>query len=108
MGLFAAQKGQPQDDFFATVDQALFLANAGDLLSWLGPSGENLTARLLNLDDSKALSDELYLSVLTRMPTDEEVRSVDAYLAARKDDRSKAVTELAWALLTSAEFRFHH
>jgi hypothetical protein len=108
VGLFGGGKGQPQDAFFATVDQALFLANAGDLLSWLAPSGNNLTGRLLKLNDAKALAEELYLSLLTRQPSDDELRSVEVYLAERKDERSKAVVELAWALMTSVEFRFHH
>ena len=104
--LYASQKGQPQDAFFATVDQALFLANAGDMGTWLAPAGENLTARLLKLEDPKELVRELYLSMFTRWPTDEEVASVSEYLTKRKDDRKGAIGELAWALLTSAEFRF--
>ena len=108
VGLYAGQKGQPQDAFFATVDQALFASNAGDLISWLNPSGENLTGRLVKLEEPKALAEELYLSILTRMPTDDEVASVNEYLTQRKDDRNAAVKELAWALITSVEFRFHH
>ncbi|MBI1313423.1 DUF1549 domain-containing protein [bacterium] len=106
--LYAAQTGQPQDAFFATVDQALYLANGSTLTSWLNPSGDNLTARLQKLEDARALADELYLSILTRQPTAEETASVQQYLQQRADDRPAAVRELAWALLTSVEFRFHH
>ena len=108
VNLFAGQKGQPQDAFFATVDQALFFANGGDVQSWLAPSGTNLTARALKLEDPKALAEELYLSLFTRQPSDEEVRETADYLAQRKEDRSAAVQEIAWALITSSEFRFHH
>jgi hypothetical protein len=108
VSLFGGQKGQPQDAFFATVDQALFFANGGDVQSWLAPSGTNLTARALKLEDPKALAEELYLSLFTRLPTDEEVRETADYLAQRKEDRSAAVQEIAWALITSSEFRFHH
>jgi hypothetical protein len=108
VNLFAGQKGQPQDAFFATVDQALFFANGGDVRTWLTPSGTNLTARALKLEDPKALAEELYLSLLTRLPTDEEVREAADYLAQRKEDRSAAVQEITWALITSSEFRFHH
>jgi len=106
--LYAAQKGQPQDAFFATVDQALYLANGSTLTSWLNPSGDNLTGRLQQIEDAGALADELYLSILTREPTAEETASVQNYLQQRADDRPAAVRELAWALLTSVEFRFHH
>jgi hypothetical protein len=60
------------------------------------------------LTDDKALSDELYLSVLTRMPSAEERKDVTAYLRTRSADRLAALQELAWALLASAEFRFNH
>jgi hypothetical protein len=107
VGLFAAGAGQPQQDFFATVDQALFFANGDLLKSWLTPAGDNLVARLVKIDDPKALSEELYLSVLTRRPTDAEVAAVATYLATRAD-KPAATSELAWSLLTSSEFRFNH
>lgn len=108
VNLFAGQKGQPQDAFFATVDQALFFANGGDVRTWLTPSGTNLTGRALKLEDPKAVAEELYLGLLTRLPTDEESREVADYLAQRKDDKSGAIQEIGWALITSSEFRFHH
>jgi len=108
VNLFAGQKGQPQDAFFATVDQALFFANGGDVRTWLTPSGTNLTGRALKLEDPKAVAEELYLGLLTRLPTDEESGEVADYLAQRKDDKSGAIQEIGWALITSSEFRFHH
>jgi hypothetical protein len=104
--LFGGGPGQPQGVFFATVDQALFFANGGNLRSWLAPAGENLTARLLKLDDARALADELYLSVLSRPPSADEARFVAEALGAQPHEKAEVVQELAWALLTSAEFRF--
>lgn len=106
--LFAAAAGQPQDDFYATADQALFFANGGHVRGWLNPGGENLLARLGELTEARPLAEELYLSVLTRKPSDAEVADVEAYLAARPNDRAAAIQELAWSLLASAEFRFNH
>jgi len=54
------------------------------------------------------LGEELYLSALNRMPTEDESREVSQYMAARKDDRDKAIQDLVWGLLTSLEFRFNH
>lgn len=105
--LFGSEKGQPQDAFFATVEQALFLANGGEIRSWLAPSGDNLTGRLLKLEDPKALAEELYISAFTRQPSADEIVEVKNYLEQRKDDRSAAIQEMAWALLTSIEFRFN-
>ena len=106
--LFGAAGGQPQDDFFATVDQALFFRNGGELQSWLAPSGGNLTDRLRQIEDATALAEQMYLSILTRLPTAEETAEVTNFLAAPETDKTKAVQEMAWALLTSAEFRFQH
>jgi len=106
--LFGAGAGQPQHEFFATVDQSLFFANGGQVRGWLSPGGGNLTDRLIKTEDPKAVAEELYLSLLTRQPTAEETADVAAYLIAKKDKKNEAVQELAWALLTSTEFRFNH
>ncbi len=108
VALFGAAAGAPQDDFFATVDQALFFANGGEVRGWLAPAGGNLTDRLVKLSDPAAVAEELYLSILTRRPTDEETADVQIYSSSRPDDKSAAVQEMAWALLTSSEFRFQH
>ncbi len=106
--LYGAAAGQPQDDFFATVEQALFMGNGGELRSWLTPTGGNLTDRLLQTDDTKRLAEDLYLSILTRFPTDAESEEVAKYLSLPETDKRNAVQEMAWALLTSTEFRFQH
>jgi hypothetical protein len=62
--------------------------------------------RLLKLKDAE-VAGEAYLSVLTRMPAAEEAADVLAHLKSRKN-RTEAIQELVWALLTSAEFRFNH
>ena len=106
--LFGASAGQPQYDFFATAEQALFFSNGGELRGWLNPGGGNLTERLIKLEKPEKLAEELYLGVLTRRPTADEVADVAGYLESRKKDKSKAVQEMVWALVTSSEFRFHH
>lgn len=106
--LFAANAGQPQHEFFATVEQALFFANGNDVLGWLRPTTGNLTDRLRKISEPKVLAEELYLSILTRMPTPEEIQDVTNYLSERQTERDQAIQEMAWALLTSSEFRFQH
>jgi hypothetical protein len=89
------------------VQQALFLTN-GELVSgWLKPSGNNLAERLAKIDQSPALADELYLSVLSRRPTAEEQTAVANYCQTQAD-RAAAVRELIWSLVSSSEFRFNH
>ena len=108
ISLFGGQAGLPQTDFFATADQALFFSNDGTLRSWLRPSGENLSGRLLKMEDAEAIAEELYLSILTRQPDPIELDAVKDYLQARGEKKSEAIQELGWALVSSVEFRFKH
>jgi hypothetical protein len=105
---FGGQPGQPQQGFQATLDQALFVSNGELVRGWLAPRVGNLSDRLSRLKETDALAEELYLSVLTRRPSDEERRDVASYLKDRDKDRPAALQELAWGLLASAEFRFNH
>src|SRR5205085_7552196 len=63
------------------------------------------------LCDSRASRDEaieaLFLSVLSRRPTSEEAKRLDAYLEARKDPQT-GYRGVLWVLLNSAEFAVNH
>jgi Skp family chaperone for outer membrane proteins len=106
--LYAAGAGQPQGDFFASADQALYALNGGGIQSWAAASGVNVTGRLLTATDAAAAAEDLFLTVFTRRPTAEEIAYVQEHLARRPDDRAAAAQELVWGLLTSVEFRFNH
>ncbi len=108
VAFYGAAAGQPQGDFFATADQALFAANAGPINSWVAPAGGNVTEGVAKQDDPGVAAEQLYLTVLTRMPTDGERADVANYLKDRAKDKAVAAQELVWALLNSAEFRFNH
>jgi hypothetical protein len=105
---FAAAAGQPQDAIEPTVHQALFLSNGRQIQTWLAPSNGSLVGRLAPLADAAAVAEELYLSLYSRRPTDEERADVAQYLSERGKERVPALQELAWAMLTSTEFRFNH
>jgi hypothetical protein len=108
--LFAGTPGEPAtgQDFESSLDQTLFLSNGKQLRDWLVPKAGDLTDRLSNIKETDKLAEELYLSVLSRPASAEERRDVEEYLRPRSADRAVALQELAWALLTSAEFRFNH
>lgn len=107
VAMYGGAPGQPQTDFYASPDQALFTANGSAINSWVAPAGGNAAERIIKATDPRVAAEELYLGVLTRMPTEDEVNEVTAFLAARPD-RSRAAQELVWGLLSSAEFRFNH
>jgi hypothetical protein len=105
---FAGQAGQPDQDFQATLEQVLFVSNGAVLRSWIAPQAGNLADRLNKIAEPAAVADELYLSVLTRRPTPDEVTELTAYLQNRAGDRPVALQECIWALVASDEFRFNH
>ena len=49
----------------------------------------------------------LYLTILSRFPTDEELKTVAEYVQSAPSRREAAV-DLAWALINSAEFLYRH
>lgn len=106
-GVFGARPGEPEDAFVASLDQTLFLKYGGAVRGMIAPRPGNLTDRLTKLKDADAIADELFLSVLSRLPTADEKKDVADVLAAGKD-RPAALHELVWALVASAEFRFNH
>jgi hypothetical protein len=111
VGRFSGTPGEPPAGFESTVDQVLFLSNDNLVRNLIKPKPGNLADRLNKLpaDNPQAIADELFLSVLTRPPSEDDIRDVTDYLADRSPEaRTAAIAELIWALVTSAEFRFCH
>lgn len=108
VGVYGNPPGEPEVDFTPAMGHALFLMNDQGILDWLKPQSGNLVERLTKQTNSKVIAEELYMSVLTRLPTEEETAEVDSYLTIYADRRIEALGELAWALLSSAEFRMNH
>jgi hypothetical protein len=52
--------------------------------------------------------ERLYLAILSRYPTDQEWQPIAAYFQSAKANRWQAATDLAWALINSAEFLYRH
>ncbi|MCA9121843.1 MAG: DUF1549 domain-containing protein [Planctomycetaceae bacterium] len=105
---FANPPREPEVDFAPSVKAALFFLNDGVVLSWLEPRDTNLVGALSQLDDSVQIANQLYLSLLTRLPTEEEVAEVQSYLDSHVSSRPAAIGRLAWALLASTEFSVNH
>ena len=96
--------GEPQTDFYATADQALFFANGSTVRGWLN----TLSARLNKIAEPKPLAEELYLTILTRRPTAEENALVEKLIGTDPKVKNAAIQDIAWGLITSSEFRFNH
>lgn len=107
VSVFGNLPGQPAGEFSASLAQALFLANSQTVSACVPARAGNLTERLVALTDSEQIADELFLSILSRLPVDEERRFVQELLE-EEGDRRKTVAALVWSQLASAEFRLNH
>ena len=50
----------------------------------------------------------LYLMILSRFPTRDELEAVRDYAQSARDNRREVVLDLTWALINSAEFLYRH
>jgi hypothetical protein len=107
MAAYANPPREPELEFTPSVRAALFLLNDETLVDWLSPGNGNLAEQLLNEEDMQKLSEELYLSVLSRFPTRAESDTVVEHIEGSQE-RATAVSQLIWALLASTEFTINH
>jgi hypothetical protein len=105
---FGQSPGEAEVDFTPGLNKALFLMNDRMVHHWLQPREGNLIDRLQNTTGTNEVARQLYLSVLSRLPEEEEQLAVEDYLQQIPSRRPAALADLAWALLNSAEFRFNH
>jgi len=100
---------EPEDEFAPSLNAALFLSNDPLVLGWLSAHPGNTLDRLSKLTDADKIADELYLSVLTRLPTAQERQTLKSYLSKEKPGPKDAMlSQWMWALLASTEFCVNH
>ena len=105
---YAEPAGTPEVDFIPGLNKALFLMNDRLIQDWLKPQKGNLIERLTKLETPKSIAEEMYLSMLARLPEADEIATIANYLERNNKRRAAALGDLAWALLTSTEFRLNH
>ena len=105
---FGEPPGEAEVDFSPGINKSLFLMNDRLIQHWLKPRKGNLVDRLVKLAEPEKVSRELYLSVLSRLPDEEEQAWVADYMKSNPERSTEAIGDLAWALLNSSEFRFNH
>jgi len=89
-----------------TAAQQLHLLNSSHIRRKL-EQGANLRALLQPATKPREMVNELYLTILSRYPTEEEMQIFVAY-SQSSEGRQRAGLDLAWALINSAEFQFRH
>jgi hypothetical protein len=91
-----------------SLPQMLHLLNNADLLVKIRSPKNRITGWLAKERDPKRLIENVYLATLSRRPTCAEVAVVQRHIADLKDDLSKALRDLQFALVNSSEFLLRH
>ncbi len=89
-----------------TAAQQLHLLNSSHIQRKL-EQGAKLRALLQPAAKPREVVNDLYLTILSRYPTEEEMQLFVAY-SQSSEGRQRAGLDLAWALINSAEFQFRH
>jgi hypothetical protein len=88
-----------------TLTQALHMINSGYIHKKLRSSGGVLARLMKEKSDNRELVTELYLSTLSRFPTDDELETAEAYIVESPKRRGGS-EDLLWALISSRAFVF--
>jgi hypothetical protein len=90
-----------------TADQELHLLNSTHILQKIEKS-RMIQYQMQSARGPRAIANGLYLGILSRFPTEEEIRTVEAYAQSSGLRPRDATVDLAWALINSAEFLYRH
>jgi hypothetical protein len=90
-----------------TDAQKLYLLNSSAMLKKIEQS------RMLQFQTKAGrtpaeIVSSLYLGMLSRFPTQDELKTAEAYFRSGKVARREAVIDLSWALMNSSEFLYRH
>lgn len=102
--LFSFDPSTPQEDLIGTIPQSLFMMNSRIIEQMVSAQGNSSLARIVQKysDDEDALR-ELYLLVLSRDPSDKEIKTCSEYLNDT-ENRNEAFEDIMWSLINSSEF----
>lgn len=99
----------PTANYQVPVDEALLFSNSSQIRDdLLRDSGERLLGYLKGIDDQPKAVEAAFWAILSRPPTDEEKLTIGKYLDSRSDDRTAAMKQVLWALITGPEVRFNY
>lgn len=96
------------EESIANVAQGLLLSNGEAISQLVSMKHSRFLQSLADLADDAATIEILFSGILGRKPHADEVARCTGYINDRAGKRGRAIEGLAWALITSAEFRFNH
>jgi hypothetical protein len=90
-----------------TAAQRLHLLNSSHIRRKI-EQGPKLLALIQSGYPPREVVEGLYLTILSRYPTDEELKTVAEYTQSGSVARREVALDLAWALVNSVEFLYRH
>lgn len=107
---FLAQFGRPKRELSCECERGtdtsigqIFQFISGPIVSNAVSQKYNRLGSLLKNPDNGAVTRDLYWAILTRAPTSDEAKVMEALLASAKD-RRLALEDIAWSLVNAKEF----
>jgi len=93
-----------------SMAQALHIANGDTLNQKLAAKDNRVDQLLASARSDAALTDEIYLLALSRLPTEPERTAIAKVLAsaAAPDQKRPAVEDIFWSVMSTREFLFNH
>jgi hypothetical protein len=99
---FLPEEGTSALSYETGIPQILRLMNSPQM------NTANIIQRLVDKNtDTKTAIEKVYLSVLNRMPTDEESSRMTNFLS-QATDKNKGLGDMLWVLLNTSEFTLNH
>jgi hypothetical protein len=92
-----------------SVTQVLHLSNGDTINKKLAAKENRITKLLAEKTSPERIVEEVYLSALSRFPTDAEKTNIMKVVADAKETNVRPLVEdMYWAILSSKEFLFNH
>lgn len=102
VAFFQPEEGTSALSYETGIPQILRLMNSPQM------NPPNIIQRLVDKnEDTKTSIEKIYLSILNRMPTDEESSRMTNFLS-QATDKNKGLGDMVWALLNTSEFTLNH
>ena len=90
-----------------TAEQRLHLLNSTHIQQKIQQSAK-LRALVQGGTRPRDAADRLYLTILSRYPTEDELKTAGEYIQRAGSNKWPAAVDLVWSLLNSAEFLYRH
>jgi len=90
-----------------TAAQRLHLINSSHIQRKIEQS-RKLRTLMQGKVNTRQLATRFYLTILSRFPTNEEVKFVEEYSKSQRNNRQVVAIDMVWALINSAEFLYRH